>query len=52
MSDEMLAWLLTCGVFLVLAAWVPFMELLKRLFVRAAPNASTATRGFNVRRGT
>lgn len=36
LSDEMLALLGTVGVFLVMAAWIPLMELLRRLATRRA----------------
>jgi hypothetical protein len=36
MSDELLAWLWTIGAFVSLSAWVPFLELVRRLSRRAA----------------
>ncbi len=44
LSDEMLALLGTVGVFLVLAAWIPLMELLSRLATRRALAKMTTAR--------
>jgi hypothetical protein len=37
MSDEMLALLWTIGLFLLMPAWIPILELFKHLFSRRFP---------------
>jgi hypothetical protein len=50
MSEEMLALLCTVGIFLVLAAWIPLLELLSRLAARRAlAKMTTRARVFKVR---
>jgi hypothetical protein len=44
MSDRMLAWLWSGGLFIALVLWVPFMDFLRRLASRRAAARELAAR--------